>query len=127
MRRRSSLRDAGLAHPFENGLNLGQIRRVVAPRRPGVAYAGDEVGWIQRETGLDRGVRLVKSTELREGGGQVQIGRRIISIGLDLPPKPRDRLLPTAEVELRKARRIHPDVRLRIARTEAQRLANVSL
>ena len=56
-----------------------------------------------------------------------EICRRIISIGLDRPSKPRDRLLPTAEVELRKAREIHPGVRLRIARTEAQRLGNVSL
>ena len=52
---------------------------------------------------------------------------RIISVGLDRPSKPRDRLLPTAEVVLRKARVSHPDVSHRIARTEAQGLGNVSL
>ena len=72
-------------------------------------------------------MRLVKSTKLREGGGQVKIRRRIISVGLDRPPKPRDRLLLTAEVELRHARDSHPGVSHRIARTEAQGLGNVSL
>ena len=56
-----------------------------------------------------------------------KICMRIISVGLDRPSKPRDRLLPTAEVELRNARVSHPDVSHRIARTEAQGLGNVSL
>ena len=71
--------------------------------------------------------RLVQSAKLREGGGQHKMWMRIISVGLDRPPKPRDRLLPTAEVELRHARVDHPDVSQRIARTEAQGLGNVSL
>ena len=85
------------------------------------------IGRVERETGPGCGTRLVKSTKLREGGGQVKICWRIISIGLDRPPKPRDRLLPTAEVVLRQARISHPAVSHRIARTEAQGLANVSL
>ena len=96
-------------------------------RRPGGAGAGDGEGRVERETGLDCGTRLVESTKLREGGGQLKICERIISVGLDRPPKPRDRLLPTAEVELRDARGRHPDVSHRIARTEAQGLGNVSL
>ena len=93
--------DSGLAQAFENGLKLGQVRRVVAHRRPGGAGAGDGVGRVERETGPDCGTRLVKSTKLREGGGQLEICWRVISVGLDRPSKPRDRLLVTAEVELR--------------------------
>ena len=72
-------------------------------------------------------MRLLQSTELREGGGQPKICQRIISVGLDRPSTPRVRLLPTAEVDLRDARGSHPDVSHRIARTEAQGLINVSL
>ena len=93
----------------------------------GSAGAGDGEGRVERETGLDRGMRLVQSTKLREGGGQIKICGRIISIGLDRPAKPRDRLLIFAEVELRQAREIHPDISHRIARTEAQGLSNVCL
>ena len=70
---------------------------------------------------------IVKSTKLREGGGQGEMGERKISVGLDRPSKPRDRFFRTAEVVLRIARERHPDVGLRIARTEAQGLGNVSL
>ena len=52
---------------------------------------------------------------------------RIISVGLDRPPKPRDRLLVAAEVEFSHAGGSHPNVSHRIARTEAQGLSNVSL
>ena len=58
---------------------------------------------VEREAGLDGGMRLVQATKLGEGGSQMKICQRIISIGLDRPPKPRDRLLVTAEVELRDA------------------------
>jgi hypothetical protein len=64
---------------------------------------------------------------LSEGGGQPEISLWKISVGLDRPAKPRDRLLPTAEVELRRARNGHLDVSQRIVRTEAQGLNNVSL
>jgi hypothetical protein len=46
-------------------------------------------------------MRLVHSTEMREGGGQLKVCVRIISVGLDRPSKPRGRLLVTAEVEPR--------------------------
>ena len=76
---------------------------------------------------LSRGARLVKSTKLRQGGAQPKICGRKISIGLDRPSKPRDRLVPTAEVELRHACVSHPDISQRVPRTEPQRLAHVSL
>jgi hypothetical protein len=68
--RRLLFGDYGLTHAFENRLKLGQICRVVAPRRPGGADAGDGVGRVESEASLDGGIRLIKSTELREGGRQ---------------------------------------------------------
>jgi hypothetical protein len=70
---------------------------------------------------------LVDSTKLRKGGGQHEMWMRMISIGFDRRPKPRGRLLATAEVELRYAHIVRPDVSHRIARTKAQGLGNVSL
>jgi hypothetical protein len=120
-------RNAGLAQAFENVLEAGQIRRVVAPRRPGGAGAGDREGRVERETGLDCRMRLIESIKLSEGGRQMKNCYRIISVGLGRPPILRDRLLPTAEVELRQTRHIHPEVSQRIAGTEAKRLSNLSL
>ena len=65
--------DSRLAQAFENGLKLGQIRRIVAPRRPEGAGVGDGEGRVECETGIDRGARLVESAELRESGGQPEI------------------------------------------------------
>jgi hypothetical protein len=50
-----------------------------------------------------------------------------MSIGLDRPPKQPDCLIVTAKVKLPTARGSHPDIGRRIARTEAERLRNVSL
>ena len=72
-RRRSLLGNSRLAHAFENPLELGQVRQVVAHRGPGGAGAGDGEGRVEREAGLDGGTRLVNSTKLREGGGQLKI------------------------------------------------------
>ena len=110
--RRLLFGDSGPAHAFEKGLKLGQIRRVVAHRRPIGAGARDGEGRVERETGLDCGMRLVKSTKLREGGGRQKIRSRIISVGLDRPSKPRDRLLITAEDELRDAHVSLPGIAL---------------
>jgi hypothetical protein len=57
------------------------------------AGAGDGEGRVERETGFDRGTRLVKSTKLREAAANSKMRMRIISVGLDRPSKPRDRLL----------------------------------
>ena len=51
--RRSLFGHAGLAQALENGVRLGQIRRVVAHPRPGRAGAGDGEGQVERETGID--------------------------------------------------------------------------
>ena len=65
--------------------------------------------------------------QLREGGGQREICGCVVSVGLDRPAKPCDRLLITAELVLRDAREIHPAVSPRIARTETQGLGDVGL
>ena len=51
---------------------------------------------------------------------------RKISVGLDRPPKPCDRLLPNGEVDSSLCPQWRPDVCHRIAWTEAQGLGNVS-
>src|SRR5271166_6159210 len=71
--RRSLLGQPGLAHAFEYGLKLGEIRRVVGNRRPEGAGAGDREVRVEREAGLDSGMRLVKSIELCESGGQPEV------------------------------------------------------
>jgi hypothetical protein len=73
---------------------------------------------VEYETGLDRGMRPVESTKMRGRDAQHKMWMREISVGLDRPSKPCDRLLPKAEVILRDARYIHPIVSHRIARTE---------
>ena len=72
-------------------------------------------------------MRLVKSTELCEGGGQVKIRYRIVSVRLDRPAKPGNRLLVTPEAEFCEARETLPGMSIGIARTEAQGLTDVSL
>ena len=113
--------------PSKIGLKLGQIRRVIAHSRRSSAGAGDGKSRVERETGLGGGTRLVELTKLRQGCGQRKIRLRRISVCLNRSAKPRRRLLPTAEVELRYARVSHPDISQRVARTEPQRLANVRL
>ena len=83
-------------------------------------------GWSARPA-LTAACASSSSTELREGGGQPKICWRIVSVGLDRPSAPRGRLLVTAELVLRDARECRPGGSCRIARTEAQRIANVSL
>ena len=61
-----------LRKPSKMGSSLGQVRRVVAHRRLGGAGAGDGEGRVEREAGLDRETRFVKSTKLRESKGQVK-------------------------------------------------------
>src|SRR3984957_6627925 len=53
--------------------------------------------------------------------------QRVISVDLNRLLKPRNRLLVTAEMELREAREIHPKVSRHIARAESYGLADMSL
>ena len=124
---RRSFRGAGLAHAVENARNLGQMRRVVGHRRPGGAKSGDGEGRVERKTGLDVGTRLVNSAKLGKGEAQLEIWMRVISVGLDRPSKPRDRLLIGAEMVLRHARASLPRIGHRIARAEPQGLSDVSV
>jgi hypothetical protein len=113
--RRSLFGDSGLAQAYENGLELGEIGRVVAHRRPGGAKASNGEGRNEGETDLNRGTGLIEMAKLRESRAQHKIYIREISVGLDRPPIPSDRLLPTTEVEVREADPGHPDVSVRIA------------
>ena len=49
----SPVRRSGLAHTLEKSVQLGQMGRVVAHRRPGGAGARDGESRVERETGLD--------------------------------------------------------------------------
>ena len=119
--------ESGLAQALKKALQLGQMGRVVAHRRPIGASAGDGERRVEREPGPDPGTRLVQSTKPRERDAQHKMWMRIISVGLDCPSEPRNRLVVKAGVVLRHARGGHPGVSMRIARTEAQRLDNMSL
>src|ERR1700677_163859 len=125
--RRSLSRDSGIAHAFESRLELREMRRIVAHRRPSRVEASDGESRDVSEAGLGCGMGLVWATKLRKGGAQHKIDIRKISVGLDRPPVPTDRLLPTAGAEVCEARPAHPDVSIRIARTEAQTFGDVSL
>ncbi len=46
---------------------------------------GNSKGRVERETGLDRGTRLVRSTNLRKGDGQGKMSKREISVRFDRP------------------------------------------
>src|ERR1700722_15782869 len=100
-RRRSSLRQSGLAHAFENALRSGQIFWVTALGGEEGAGAGDGEIWVEHQARPDRRTHTDKSPELRQGGGQLKMRFRKISVGFDRSPRPRDRFLPNAEVALR--------------------------
>ena len=71
---------SGLAHAFENRLELGEICRVVAHRCPDGAEAGDREGRVEREAGLDCGTGVIEAAKLREGGAEHEIYKRKISV-----------------------------------------------
>lgn len=80
---RSLFRHSGLAHAFENRLELGAIGRIAARRCPRGAEAGDREGRDESETGLGGGTSLVKAAKLRQGGGHYETYIRKVSVGLD--------------------------------------------
>jgi RES domain len=71
---------------------------MVAERRPEGEDTGEGEARVERETGLECGTRLVGPAMLRKGGGQHEIWMGKISVGLDRPSKPRDRLSPNASI-----------------------------
>src|ERR1700728_2724885 len=109
-RSRSLLGDARLAQAVPSALHLCDSGRIVGHRRKVGAMAGERIGGVERERRRDRGTRLVQSTKPRERGAQIKIWKRKISVGLDRPSGPRDRLLVKAEEVLRKPCVVHPDV-----------------
>jgi hypothetical protein len=77
----SLLRQARLAQAVDNGLKLGEIRRIVAHRCPGGVGAGDGKGRVECKAGLDGGPRLAQSAKLREGGAQHRLRDRGVITG----------------------------------------------
>ena len=94
--RARSFRRPCFPQAVQQELEPREKRRVVADSCPDGAVARDGVDRIERETRLYCRTRLVKSTKMREGRGQVKMCVGKIWVGLDRPPKPRDRLLVTA-------------------------------
>ena len=86
-----ALGHAGLAHAFDDMLLPCQENRVVA------LLIGAETPYresrIERQSDPGLGLRLVQLTEIREGGGEKEMGKRPISIELDTAAEPRDGLL----------------------------------
>ena len=64
---------------------------------------------------------------MRERGAHHEMRMRKIWVGFDRPSRPRDRLLPAAELVHRGACVGHPNISHRIPRTKAQGLKDVSL
>ena len=82
---------------------------------------------VERKPRLDRGPRLIKPTEMRQRGGEIEMRAWMISVDLDRATEPRDRLLVGAELQLGEAREHHPNKGVRIARTEAECLLDMGL
>ena len=91
------------------------------------ADAGDGEVRVERETGLDRGTRLVKSTKLCEGGGQTKICWRIFRLASIDRRNHATACSQLPRWSFAMPARSHPDVSHSVARTEAEGLANVSL
>lgn len=126
--KQSLFSNPSFAQAFEKALlQLGQIRCVVAHRSPGAIRSGDGESPVERQTAHDCGMRLVQSTQLRKRSAQVEVGDRIVSVGLDRSAKPRDGFLISAEKGFRVARKTFPGMGVRIARAEPQGLADMGL
>ena len=123
----SFLRQPRLPHAFENRLKLGQKPLIFAPRRPSGPGAGDGEGRVEREAGIDCRSASSSRPSCAKAAAHRKILMRIISVGLDRPSKPRDRLLPKAEEDSSRCPRDHPGIGHRIARTEPEGLDDVSL
>ena len=76
---------------------------------------------------MNCGPSLLQPAEMRQGGGEIEVRDRKISVGLDGATQPRDRLLVGAEVQLGDACERQPEIDECIARTEAERLLDMSL
>src|ERR1700721_4765109 len=87
-RRESLFWEPSHAQAFENRRKLLWMHRVVAHSGPVYPGAGDAEGRVEHDPGLDRGTRLIKPAQPREGGGQVERSLGIMPIGFDRPPTP---------------------------------------
>ena len=73
------------------------------------------------------GSRLRQPPQTRQGGGKIKVRQWISSVGFNRTPQPTDCLLLFAEMKIGYSGDKVPVVNERIARTEAQRLADVIL
>ena len=76
---------------------------------------------------MGRSPCLSQSAQMGEADSEPQVRHRVVSIGFDSTAQPRNRLFVAAEDKLSDARHRHPYMRARIARTESERLSDVSL
>jgi hypothetical protein len=106
----------------KRGLPSTSTERTAARQRARRSLFGDSglAQAFEHELSLGQIRRVIAHRRSGDAGAGDAEGR------LGRPAKPRDRVLVTAEVVLRDAREGHPEVSRRIARTEAQGLANVS-
>src|SRR6516165_3407919 len=123
--RTSALRHPDLAQAVTDAPPCRAVGRIVALRAG--AEARDGESWVEREPRVERGPRLIQPTEMGERGGKPKMRACMISVEFDRAPEPRDRLLISAELQLGQAREQHPDIGLRIARTEAESLLDMAL
>jgi hypothetical protein len=79
--RRSLFGDSGLAQALENGLKLGEVRRVVAHRGPGGAGAGNRQNRVEREPRMSLRAGFLEPSEARKDGREKEM--RICKIAID--------------------------------------------
>ena len=88
--------------------------------------SADREGRIERQSSRNRGPRLVQPTELREGGSEMEMRDRNISVGLDRTTQPPTASSSLPRRSLAKAGDHHPGIGKVIARTEAQRFKDMA-
>lgn len=119
------LRQPRLAQAIINVLAPGEIGRIVG--RCAVAETGNGESRIECEAGAGRGPRLLHPAEMRKGRSKTEMCERKIPVGFDGTTELQDSTLIAAHIEFGESRESYPDIGVRIARTEAERLVDVSL
>src|SRR5471030_889665 len=125
IRSSQSFRYPGLEHAFNNPLALRQKGRIVA------RCTGEEPTHGERrsegKSPLNRVPRFVEPIQMRQRGSETEIRVGTISIHLDGVTKLVDRLLVFGEIEVGEARDRHPNIGVRITRTETECLPDMGL
>ena len=82
----NALRHSGQAHAFVDPLASCEVGGIAAPRAGAVATDGEIR--MENKSRLHGGMRLVEMTELRQGGGEREMCKGMISVCLDASTKP---------------------------------------